>query len=103
MLPIAHCALLSHELGSLFWGGITVGRLLAIPLAVRFSTDTLLKANLVGCLLSSAALLAVGRVSGVSLASRLGRSISTGDVWKEPTAVSDKRSRGRFSSASTLE
>lgn len=50
-------------MSSSFWGGITGGRLLAVPLAVRFSTDSLMKANLVGCLLSSAALLVAGQVS----------------------------------------
>lgn len=50
-------------LASSFWGGITGGRLLAVPLAVRFSTDSLMKANLVGCLLSSAALLVAGQES----------------------------------------
>ncbi|CAN0426269.1 unnamed protein product [Pylaiella littoralis] len=48
-------------MASLFWGGITAGRLLAIPLAVRFSPDLLMKVNLVGGLLSSALLWLIGR------------------------------------------
>lgn len=48
---------------SFFWGGITAGRLLAIPLAVRFSADLLVRVNLVGGLLSSALLWFFGRVS----------------------------------------
>lgn len=51
---------------SLFWGGITVGRLLAVPLAVRFSASFLLRANLLGALLSSVLLLMAGRVSARS-------------------------------------
>lgn len=48
---------------SLFWGGITIGRLLAIPLAVRFSPNLLMRINLVGGLFSSAWLWLIGRVS----------------------------------------
>lgn len=40
-----------------------MGRLLAVPLAVRFSTSFLVRANLLGCLLSSVLLLLAGRVS----------------------------------------
>lgn len=48
---------------SVFWGGITVGRLLAVPLAVRFSADLLVRVNLVGSFLSSVLLWLLGRVS----------------------------------------
>ncbi|CAN0428960.1 unnamed protein product [Ectocarpus sp. 13 AM-2016] len=48
---------------SVFWGGITLGRLLAIPLAVPFSAGVLLTVNLVGGLLSSTLLWFTGRVS----------------------------------------
>ena len=39
-------------LTSVFWGALTLGRLLSIPLATRFRPRTLLLADLVGCLLS---------------------------------------------------
>ena len=39
-------------LASAFWGSLTLGRLLSIPLAVRFSLRSLLSADLVGCLAS---------------------------------------------------
>ncbi|CAN0078886.1 unnamed protein product [Scytosiphon promiscuus] len=54
-------------MASLFWGGITVGRLLAIPLSVRFSVDFLVKVNLGGSLLSSAVLWSIGR-DGIAFA-----------------------------------
>ena len=44
-------------LTSFFWGALTVGRLLSIPLAVRLSTMKMLAGALVGCVLSVAALL----------------------------------------------
>jgi FHS family Na+ dependent glucose MFS transporter 1 len=39
-------------LASAFWGALTAGRLLAIPLAARFRPRAILLADLVGCLLS---------------------------------------------------
>jgi MFS transporter, FHS family, Na+ dependent glucose transporter 1 len=39
-------------LASAFWGALTLGRLLSIPLAVRFSLRRILSADLVGCLIS---------------------------------------------------
>jgi FHS family Na+ dependent glucose MFS transporter 1 len=39
-------------LASAFWGALTLGRLLSIPLAVRFSLRSLLSADLAGCLAS---------------------------------------------------
>ena len=39
-------------LTSAFWGGLTAGRLVAIPLAVRFPPRTLLLADCIGCLAS---------------------------------------------------
>ncbi|CAB1097368.1 unnamed protein product [Ectocarpus sp. CCAP 1310/34] len=48
-------------MASLFWGGITLGRLLAIQLAVPFSAGVLLTVNLVLGLLSSTLLWVIGR------------------------------------------
>ncbi|CAM9487948.1 unnamed protein product [Ectocarpus sp. 12 AP-2014] len=48
-------------MASVFWGGITLGRLLAIPLAVPFSAGVLLTVNLGGGLLSSTLLWFIGR------------------------------------------
>lgn len=39
-------------LTSLFWGGLTVGRLAAIPLAVRYRPMTILRADYIGAFLS---------------------------------------------------
>jgi FHS family Na+ dependent glucose MFS transporter 1 len=44
-------------LTSVFWGSLTVGRLLSIPIAVRFKPQTVLIADLVGCLVSITILL----------------------------------------------
>ena len=39
-------------LTSAYWGAITVGRLVNIPIAARFSVNTILTGDLVGCLVS---------------------------------------------------
>lgn len=56
-------------LTSAFWGALTLGRLLSIPLAVRFKPQTLLLADLVGCLIS---VLVVILLPGVPLATWIG-------------------------------
>lgn len=44
-------------LTSVFWGALTLGRLLSIPLAVRFKPQTILLADLLGCLAAMAVIL----------------------------------------------
>lgn len=46
--PVAGAALLT----SAFWGALTIGRLVSIPLAVRVKPGTVLVGDLLGCLLS---------------------------------------------------
>jgi fucose permease len=46
-------------LTSVFWGALTIGRLISIPLAVRFKSSTLLWVDLIGCLLSMLLILAL--------------------------------------------
>jgi fucose permease len=54
---------LSHEheayyLNSTFWGTLTLGRLLSIPLSMRASPESMLFANNIGCLAAVAAIVA---------------------------------------------
>lgn len=44
-------------LTSLYWGALTIGRLAAIPIAVRFKPQTILRADYLGALLSLLAIL----------------------------------------------
>ena len=46
-----------YYLNSAYWGALTVGRLVAIPLAIRFRPRLILAADLIGCLLSVAVIL----------------------------------------------
>ena len=66
-------------LTSAFWGALTAGRFLSIPLAIRFRPQDLLGADLLGCLLGTGVLLAAPQsapavwagvlIVGVSMAS----------------------------------
>lgn len=47
---------------SLFWGGVTVGRLLAIPVTAYYDNNALLGGSLIGAVASSTLLLVMGRV-----------------------------------------
>jgi len=46
-----------YFLNSAYWGALTVGRLVAIPLTIRFRPRTILAADLIGCVLSVAIIL----------------------------------------------
>ena len=45
-------------LTSLFWGALTLGRMLTIPVVARMSPESVLRSSLVGCLISLALILA---------------------------------------------
>jgi fucose permease len=45
-------------LTSLFWGALTLGRMLTIPVVARMSPEFVLRSSLVGCLISLALILA---------------------------------------------
>ena len=47
----------ARALNSVYWGGLALGRLAAIPAAARFRPDTILNVSLVGTTLAAAALL----------------------------------------------
>ncbi|CAM9286191.1 unnamed protein product, partial [Choristocarpus tenellus] len=87
---------MSARMASLFWGGITVGRLLAVPLAVRYSPTCLLKLNLVGCLVAAAVLSGLGQVNLVAT----GKLIS--DILSEPSHVTLGRSKLRCEGQSNV-
>ena len=61
-----------------------MGRLLAVPLAARLSPSFLLRANLLGALLSSVLLVVAGRVSARRARIARYRSLSVED---EPRAI----------------
>jgi FHS family Na+ dependent glucose MFS transporter 1 len=72
-------------LTSAFWGALTVGRLVAIPVAMRYRPRTILLADLLGCL-ASVGLILVWRSSPVAVwVGALGLGFSMASIF--PTAV----------------
>lgn len=73
-------------LTSAFWGALTVGRLLAIPIAARVRPQWMLLGDLVGALLSVAAILAWPASTAVLWVGALGLGLSLASVF--PTLMS---------------
>ena len=79
-------ATIAAYLTSFFWGALTVGRLLSIPLAAKLHPKTLLSGALAGCLLSVAVLL-IWQSSTVALwAGTIGLGLSMSVIF--PTTLS---------------
>ena len=82
-------------LTSAFWGALTVGRLLAIPLTARFRAGTILLADLLGCAVSLLVILLfpaslpavwIGTLGvGLSMASVFPTMISLAGTWMATT------------------
>ncbi len=72
-------------LASAFWGALTVGRLLAIPLAARFRPRSILLADLLGCLASVGVILAWPGSATALWLGTLGLGAAMASVF--PTAI----------------
>jgi FHS family Na+ dependent glucose MFS transporter 1 len=70
---------------SAFWGALTVGRLLAVPLAARYRPRSLLLADLAGCLASVAVLLLWSSSPAATWLGALGLGLSMASIF--PTAI----------------
>lgn len=73
-------------LTSIFWGALTVGRLLSIPIALRFRPRIVLLVDLVGCVLSVAVLLLWPVSWAVTWLGAAGLGLSMASIF--PTAIS---------------
>ncbi len=72
-------------LTSVYWGGLTAGRVLAIPIANRYRPRTILLGDLVGCLLSVGIIL-VWRESSLALwVGAIGLGLSMASIF--PTVI----------------
>lgn len=85
-------------LASAFWGALTVGRLLAIPLAARYRPRTLLLADLLGCLASVGVILVwagpADRASAVALwLGTLGLGAAMASVFPTAITLAERRVR----------
>jgi FHS family Na+ dependent glucose MFS transporter 1 len=73
-------------LTSLFWGALTLGRLAAIPLAMRFRPQTILRADFFGALISLLAMLLWPRSLAAVMVTSAGLGFALASIY--PTTMS---------------
>jgi fucose permease len=81
-------------LTSTFWGALTLGRLLAVPLAVRFPSRSILLADCIGCLTSLAILLLGSHSLSVTFVGTCAVGLSMASIF--PAALSLAQGRMRI-------
>ena len=86
-------------LTSTFWGALTVGRLLAVPLAIRFPPRTVLLADCLGCLASLGLVLLGSRSLVATFVGTCGVGLSMASIF--PAALSLAQGRMRITGAVT--
>jgi len=80
-------------LTSAFWGSLTVGRLLGVPLAAKFKPGKLLLADLFGCFASLAiALVWSSSATAITVAS-IGAGLSMASIYPMALSLAERRSR----------
>jgi FHS family Na+ dependent glucose MFS transporter 1 len=78
-------------LTSAFWGALTVGRLVAIPIAMRLRSRTILLADLLGCL-ASVGLILVWQSSPVAIwLGALGLGFSMASIFPAAITLAERR------------
>lgn len=78
-------------LTSAFWGSLTIGRLLAVPLAIRFPPHAVLLADCIGCLISIVVLLLGSHSLWATFVGTCGVGLSMASIF--PAALSLAQSR----------
>ena len=78
-------------LTSTFWGSLTLGRLLAIPLASRLRPRTILLGDLAGCLLSLAVLLLWSNSLTAILSGTIGLGFSMASIFPTLFSFAERR------------
>ncbi|OGB91649.1 MAG: hypothetical protein A2Z31_09360 [candidate division NC10 bacterium RBG_16_65_8] len=81
-------------LTSTFWGSLTLGRLLAVPLAVRFPSRSILLIDCIGCLTSLAILLLGSHSLWATFVGTCGVGLSMASIF--PAALSLAQGRMRI-------
>ncbi len=73
-------------LTSVFWGSLTAGRLLSIPIATRYRNRTVIFADLIGCLVSVAVIMVWSQSATAVWLGTIGLGLSMASVF--PTTLS---------------
>jgi FHS family Na+ dependent glucose MFS transporter 1 len=78
-------------LTSAFWGALTLGRLLAIPVAARLAPQTMVAVDLGGCLLSLTAILLWPRSPAAVWLGTIGTGLSMASIFPTTLALAERR------------
>jgi fucose permease len=78
-------------LNSAFWGAFTLGRLLAIPAAIRLRPSTILLGGLVGCLVSLTAILGWPTSSVAMWLGTIGMGLSIAPMFPTSINLAERR------------
>jgi fucose permease len=78
-------------LTSTFWGALTFGRLVAIPIATRFRPRTIMLSNLLGCIISLAIILLWPRSLAATWLGAFGVGISMASVFPTTLSLAERR------------
>jgi FHS family Na+ dependent glucose MFS transporter 1 len=81
----------AYLLNSAFWGALTLGRLLAIPAAIRFRPSTILLGGLVGCLVSLVVILGWPTSSVAVWLGTLGMGLSIAPMFPTGINLAERR------------
>jgi len=81
------------SLTSTFWGALTVGRLLAVPLAIRFPARSVLVVDCLGCLASLALLLMGWQSLTVTFLGTCGIGLSMASIFPAMLSLAQGRMR----------
>lgn len=82
---------LAAYLTSAFWGALTAGRLLSIPLAARFKPATMLFSSLVGCLASVGLIILMPNSLATIWAGTLGLGLAMAPIFPTTLSFSERR------------
>jgi len=88
-----HSDTVAAYLTSTFWGALTVGRLLAVPLAARLSSRSILLADCLGCLASLAILLCGPQSSAATFVGAAGVGFSMASIFPAALTLAQGRLR----------
>jgi FHS family Na+ dependent glucose MFS transporter 1 len=80
-------------LTSLFWGSLTIGRVLTIPAAARFKAGSILMSSLGGCLLSIGVMLISPRSFAAVLIGTIGLGLSMASIFPTTLSFAGQRMR----------
>ena len=78
-------------LTSAFWGALTLGRLLSIPIAIRYRPRTILNGALLGCLISAAVVISGGNSLAAVWMGTLGMGLFMAPVFPVTISLAERR------------